>query len=156
ISRIDTKYLYYLLLNSKDEQSANATGAIFRNLTTEQVRAIEIPLPQTIEEQKRIAAILDEQMKTVEQARAAVEEQLKAAHLLTNALLRSVFESEEAQKWERKKLGELSSKIGSGITPAGGQSSYKKTGIALIRSQNVHFNKFSYNGLAFISDEQDS
>lgn len=103
-NRVDTKFLYYLLWITKDEQSANATGAIFRNLTTDQVRAIKIPLPLVIEEQRRIASVLDEQMKAVEQARLAVEEQLKAANLLLNAFLRSVFESEVAQNWRMHSL----------------------------------------------------
>ncbi|MBC1240000.1 restriction endonuclease subunit S [Nostoc sp. 2RC] len=57
--------------------------------------------------------------------------------------------------WKWVKLGDYTTKIGSGITPRGGQSSYLKTGIPLIRSQNVHINYFEENGLAFISKEQD-
>jgi restriction endonuclease S subunit len=37
----------------------------------------------------------------------------------------------------------------------GGQSAYISTGIPLIRSQNVHYNKFIDEGLVFISKEQD-
>jgi len=40
-------------------------------------------------------------------------------------------------EWETKKLGLLSSKIGSGSTPSGGQEVYQQTGIPFIRSQNV-------------------
>jgi type I restriction enzyme S subunit len=83
------------------------SGGGIPNLNLQQIQELSIPLPPTIEEQRRIAAILMEQMKGVEQARLAVEEQLAAADLLPNAFLRSVFESEEAQNWQKKKLGSL-------------------------------------------------
>ena len=53
-----------------------------------------------------------------------------------------------------KTLGEITSKIGSGATPRGGQSSYQKKGISLIRSQNVHDFKFVKEGLAYINEQQ--
>jgi type I restriction enzyme S subunit len=52
------------------------------------------------------------------------------------------------------KLGDLTSKIGSGATPKGGSNAYKEKGISLIRSQNVLDYSFSFDGLAFIDEEQ--
>ena len=43
----------------------------------------------------------------MERARTACEKQLEAAKALHSAYLREVFESEEAKKWERKKLSEV-------------------------------------------------
>ena len=40
-------------------------------------------------------------------------------------------------EWEEKKLGNISSKIGSGKTPKGGEEVYTSYGIPFIRSQNV-------------------
>ena len=51
-------------------------------------------------------------------------------------------------------LKKLTSKIGSGATPKGGQSNYKSNGISLIRSQNVLDMTFSKVGLAFIDKVQ--
>lgn len=51
-------------------------------------------------------------------------------------------------------LGDVTTKIGSGSTPTGGEKAYKTSGTALIRSQNVLDMDFSRNGLAFIDDEQ--
>lgn len=42
--------------------------------------------------------------------------------------------------WERKRLGDLCSKIGSGKTPKGGENVYQQTGISFIRSQNIKNN----------------
>ncbi|MEM7010995.1 MAG: restriction endonuclease subunit S [Verrucomicrobiota bacterium] len=51
-------------------------------------------------------------------------------------------------------LGELCAKIGSGATPRGGNKNYKKTGIALVRSMNVHLGRFKPDELAFIDETQ--
>jgi type I restriction enzyme S subunit len=60
--------------------------------------------------------------------------------------------------WTLVRLKDISTKIGSGATPTGGQAAYqeKRTNFALIRSQNVLDREFSPDGLAFISDEQAS
>ena len=57
-------------------------------------------------------------------------------------------------EWGKVRLGDITTKIGSGSTPRGGGSCYKTVGISLIRSQNVLNLSFSANGLVFIDDEQ--
>lgn len=52
------------------------------------------------------------------------------------------------------KLKLITSKIGSGATPRGGNSSYQSSGISLIRSQNIYDYGFVEKGLAFINDNQ--
>tara|TARA_R110002074_G_scaffold33348_6_gene92869 strand:+ start:799 stop:2022 length:1224 start_codon:yes stop_codon:yes gene_type:complete len=56
--------------------------------------------------------------------------------------------------WEVKTLSEITTKIGSGATPRGGQAAYKTKGVSLIRSLNVHDLWFKEKNLAFIDDEQ--
>ena len=58
--------------------------------------------------------------------------------------------------WELTPLKKITTKIGSGATPRGGNNSYKTEGITLIRSLNVHDFEFRYEGLAFINGEQAS
>ncbi|WP_114286784.1 restriction endonuclease subunit S [Candidatus Halocynthiibacter alkanivorans] len=58
--------------------------------------------------------------------------------------------------WPLVALGDITSKIGSGATPRGGQKAYKTEGIPLIRSMNVHDGKFTPKGLAFIDEGQAS
>ena len=52
-----------------------------------------------------------------------------------------------------KRLELLTTKIGSGITPRGGQSVYQDSGTHLIRSQNIYNNRFKKKGLACISEQ---
>ena len=82
--------------------------------------------------------------------------------LITNEALKThidtkgavIFRRGGAGEWKVCKLGQITSKIGSGATPTGGESAYKSEGISLIRSQNVLDFGFSDGGLAFIDDAQ--
>lgn len=56
--------------------------------------------------------------------------------------------------WRRIKLKEITTKIGSGSTPKGGEGSYFSTGVSLIRSQNVLDFTFSNSGLVYIDENQ--
>lgn len=56
-------------------------------------------------------------------------------------------------EWEVMKLSILSDKIGSGITPTGGELVYKQTGRPFLRSQNVGWGNLILNDVAFIDEE---
>ena len=56
--------------------------------------------------------------------------------------------------WVTKKLSDVTTKIGSGATPLGGEEAYKAEGISLIRSLNVYDDGFRKAKLARIDDEQ--
>jgi type I restriction enzyme, S subunit len=56
--------------------------------------------------------------------------------------------------WVTKKLAAVTTKIGSGATPLGGEMAYKQTGISLIRSMNVYDDGFHELGLARIDNDQ--
>lgn len=68
-------------------------GALYPAVNDKQVKAETIPLPP-LPEQKRIAAILNEQMAAVERARKAAEEELETINALPAALLRRAFAGE--------------------------------------------------------------
>lgn len=53
-----------------------------------------------------------------------------------------------------RRLGDVTAKIGSGATPRGGKHAYHESGIALIRSMNVHDLQFVREDLAHIDDSQ--
>ena len=56
--------------------------------------------------------------------------------------------------WVKHRLRDVTTKIGSGATPIGGEAAYKSEGISLIRSLNVHDSGFRTKGLAFIDETQ--
>ena len=67
-------------------------------------------------------------MKDVERAWTTCETQLESAKALPQAYLRQVFESEEAKKWERRRLGEVCEII-MGQSPPG--DTYNRSGEGL-------------------------
>lgn len=107
-SVLDPTYLFAYVQSEEFVQclSGLVKGALYPAVTDKQVRAQLIPLPP-LPEQKRIAAILNEQMAAVERARAAAEAQLEAAKALPAAYLRAVFNSPETQRWPKVRLGEI-------------------------------------------------
>ena len=58
------------------------------------------------------------------------------------------------EEWKEYRLGDICTKIGSGATPKGGKEAYLGGNTSLIRSQNVLDFSFSWDGLAYIDDEQ--
>lgn len=54
------------------------------------------------------------------------------------------------------RLTDCCTKIGSGATPRGGKEAYRGGATALIRSQNVYNERFSYDGIVYIDDKQAS
>ncbi|HRP41272.1 MAG TPA: restriction endonuclease subunit S [Saprospiraceae bacterium] len=62
-------------------------------------------------------------------------------------------EFENSGEWVVKKLGEVVEKVGSGVTPLGGEANYKQTGRPLVRSQNVSWGTFLLDNIAFIDEE---
>ncbi|BAU38497.1 type I restriction-modification enzyme S subunit [Acetobacter pasteurianus NBRC 101655] len=56
--------------------------------------------------------------------------------------------------WRKENINSVTEKVGSGITPKGGNAVYKKQGIQFLRSQNVQWGKLSLDDVAFIDDTQ--
>jgi hypothetical protein len=55
--------------------------------------------------------------------------------------------------WPIDRVKDHASKIGSGITPSGGATSYVEVGVPLLRSQNVHFDGLRLDDVAYITEE---
>ena len=97
-------WLYWLLKWLRLDLLNKATGV--PGLNREDAYSQLVPLPP-LSEQKRIAEKLKAMMDEIDEAKASIEKQLEAAKALPSAYLSEVFESPEAQKWEKKKLGEV-------------------------------------------------
>ncbi len=99
-------FIFWYLRFIKNQITSLGSGSTFGAITRGDLTNLGIPLPP-MKVQRRIAAKIRELMQEVEHTRNACEKQLEAAKALPSAYLREVFQSEEAKKWERKKLGEL-------------------------------------------------
>lgn len=103
---------------------------------------VKIPVPSKDIQQKIITEI---------EAIEAKEAKAKKMIEVKRQAITKLFDSIEANQVSLKSI---TSKIGSGATPRGGESSYKASGISLIRSQNIYDYGMLEDGLAFIDDEQ--
>lgn len=92
---IDPNYIFYYVRTSffVDALTELVQGALYPAVNDTQVRNQIIPLPP-LEEQKRIVAILKEQMKAVEAARTAAQARLDAINSLPSSLLNQAFRGE--------------------------------------------------------------
>ena len=111
----------------------------------------EVPIPP-LPEQRRIAAILDQ----ADALRAKRREALAQLDRLAQSVFVEMFGDPvtNPRGWETRRLGELTSKLGSGSTPTGGDTAYKDVGISLIRSLNVHDGLFLRKNLAHVDEQQ--
>lgn len=57
------------------------------------------------------------------------------------------------EDWEIKAIVDITTKVGSGITPKGGERIYKSHGRPFIRSQNIGWGELLLDDVAFIDDE---
>jgi len=146
------EFLYYCFLSKKEELVAQAVGGAQPNISQIKIRNTVIPLPP-LPEQQRIVAILDKTFAAIDKAKANAEQNLRNAKEVFESYLQGVFEK-KMMGWVEKPLKEITTKIGSGATPTGGQANYKTQGISLVRSMNVHDWEFRENNLAFIDEKQ--
>ena len=150
---IHRDFLFHLFEWDKEMiKSAHGTGTTMMHVGKSSMENRTVPIPP-LTEQRQIVAILDKAFTAIDQAKANIEKNIENAKELFQSKLNEIF-SQKGDGWEEKTLKEVTSKIGSGATPRGGQASYKESGISLIRSMNVHDDGFRDKKLAFIDDEQ--
>ena len=150
--QIDHKFLYYYLGSIVDLLNELGTGATFKELSGGKLKEVPIPVP-SLPEQLRIVTLLDEAFVGIATAKAHAEKNLQNARAIFESHLQSIF-TKQGEGWAEHRLKSLTTKIGSGATPRGGEESYKAEGISLIRSLNVHDMAFKYAKLAFLDDAQ--
>lgn len=63
---------------------------------------------------------------------------------------------EVPEHWEVRRVKSITSKVGSGVTPRGGGETYVDKGVMFLRSQNIYFEGFKLDDVAFITDAVDA
>ena len=146
-------FIYYTQsVNYLNDVDSETSGTTRKRISRSKLSQVAVPIP-TPHEQQRIVAILDQAFEGIAKARANAEQNLQNARALFESHLQSVF-TQRGKGWMKNKLDSLTTKIGSGATPRGGEESYKAEGISLVRSMNVHDFGFKYAKLAFLDDAQ--
>lgn len=178
---INKKYLLYLFSSKEyfEHTSLIARGATMQRISRSLLGNVKIPLPSK-NDQINIANYLDRkttQLDTLiakkEKLIALLQEERTAIinHVVTKGLPAEAaakaglnpnvpmkdsgieWLGEIPEHWEMKRLKHVITKIGSGVTPRGGAEVYQDSGIPLLRSQNIYFDGFYLDDVAYISQE---
>ena len=145
---VDSAYLYWCIRNFTPQLAAQGSGTTFKELSKTIVEKFQIPIPP-LEEQKRIAAILDKA--------DAIRRSRKKAIALTEELLRSTFLDmfgdpvTNPKGWEIKALSEICTKITDGThkTP-----NYVTQGVPFLSAKNIKPHKIDWANTRFIEKEE--
>lgn len=140
---INFQYLYLQLLALPLESLGQ--GASVPGLNRNDVYDIQIPIPpldiqeQIVKEWEEVDSSVILAQSTIEDIKISIEQKIQA-----------IYQS----SYPLQKLKDITSKIGSGATPLGGESAYKQSGITFIRSMNIYDDGFKSKGLAYIDEIQ--
>jgi type I restriction enzyme S subunit len=156
---IDVGWLYYSL----DILNLNrfATGQAQPGLSVDVLENVPLAIPKQEAEQQKIADCLT----SVDELIAAQARNVDALKTHKKGLMQQLFprggetkprlsfpEFQDAGEWEGADLGPKTNKVGSGITPNGGDRNYKQSGRPFVRSQNVGWGELLLDDVAFIDE----
>ncbi len=166
-----SEFMYWVLYSDvfKSFYDFNKSGSTIQHLYQNVFNEFKFPLPK-FEEQIAITNYLDQKTTQIddliakkerlihllEEERTAIINQAVTKGLdLTVPMKDSGIEwlGEIPVHWEITKVKSITKKIGSGVTPKGGAEIYELSGIPLLRSQNIYFDGFHLENVAYITNE---
>lgn len=149
--KVSPEFIFWMLKGKNAELNSKGTGSTFKAISKRVLEEIRVPNID-LDTQKIYSGNLEKIYKIIQLRK----QQLQQLDELVKARFVELFGNpiSNPKNWTIKKLGEITSKIGSGATPKGGKESYISEGVSLIRSMNVHNAQFIYKELAHITEEQ--
>jgi len=142
---------------------ARAHGSL--NVKDADLMALPVPLPKgpaSLQEQSKIADCLT----SLDEVIVAQGRKVESLRTYKRGLVQQLFprvgetcprlrfpEFRHAPPWATRQLGPMTSKVGSGLTPLGGDKNYRVEGRLFMRSQNVGWGELLLNDVAYIDEE---
>ena len=166
---VEPYFVYYYLDSLYQELRSISAGAGRAGLSLSILADVSIKLPDK-SIQERIAAVLSCIDRAIEQTEAIIAKQQRIkTGLMQDLLTKGIDEqgnirSEEThefkdsplgnipKEWNAATIDEITTHVGSGITPKGGSSVYESEGIVFIRSQNVYDDGLRLDDIAYINE----
>ena len=107
------RFFYYLFISDYVQKQIMSVGksaqATLPIINKTKWSNINLKLPKSLPEQKRIVSILDRAFEAIDKAKANDEQNLKNAKELFESYLQGVFEN-KGDDWEKKSLGDICKK----------------------------------------------
>jgi len=150
--KVDPVYFshFFKTATYRGKISSLAAGANINNLKNEHLDDLLIPLP-SLDEQKRIAAILDK----ADQLRQKRRQAIALLDSLTQSIYLEMFGEPASQPWAMATIGEIAIDIRTG--PFGSQllhSEFVDDGIAVLGIDNAVNNRFEWGKARFITKDK--
>lgn len=101
---VSQEYLEAVISSKNDEIYSLGRGAAQKNLDMARFRELEIPFPNSRDEQHRIVSILDQKFAQIETLKKNAQNNLTAAKELFQSELEKAFTGNDA--WEKVRLGD--------------------------------------------------
>lgn len=174
-SLIDSRYYHHLFRTPMFSGACYKVGrgimAMRWRTYSDEFKSLKVPLPPLCE-QKKILDYLDHKTSALdtliadkqklidllkEKRQVIISEAVTKGLDKTTKLKDSGIEwiGEIPEGWAMSKIKYVTSKVGSGKTPRGGNEVYVNEGIIFIRSQNVYDMGLLLDDVAYITDEMD-
>ncbi len=160
-SEVDTAFLMNQLISQESRIPIHDTGIGAGKIDTDDLRRFFVAIP-SLPEQRKIASCLS----TLDELIGSQGRKVAALRTHKKGLMQQLFpregetqprlrfpEFQNAGDWEDIELGLKASKVGSGITPTGGDKNYKQAGRPFVRSQNVGWGILLLDDVAYIDEE---
>ncbi|EJD6399563.1 restriction endonuclease subunit S [Providencia rettgeri] len=166
----DNRFLYYFYMNLDAKKMLKPLYRGLRNtIPKDSFLSFKTFVPPH-EQQTRIANFLDKKTALIDEAISIKEKQInllkERKQIIIQQAVTQGLDPNVPMKdsgvdwigkipahWVLKKIKHVTSKIGSGVTPTGGGSTYLDDGIPLLRSQNIHFDRIDLTDVARISNK---
>lgn len=168
---LNKKFLLHLFSSKQyfEHTELISRGATMQRISRGMLGNLKIPLP-TSDEQIAIANYLDQKTAQIDELIAKKERLIQLLEeertaLINQAVTKGIdptvpmkdsgieWLGEIPEHWEVTKIKTVTKKIGSGVTPKGGAEIYELSGIPLLRSQNIYFDGFRLENVAYITSE---
>jgi len=164
----DKAFLKYLIEFNLGKLNYAAHGSTMRHITRPTLLKFEVNVPTREIEQAKIAEII----LTVDEAIDTTDKLIEKYKRIKQGMMQDLFHygidendnirSEKThkfkdsplgripEKWDALNVGQITTHVGSGATPTGGQAVYLNEGVKFVRSQNVTFEGIDESDIVFI------
>ncbi|WP_157643923.1 restriction endonuclease subunit S [Burkholderia ubonensis] len=145
---LDSVFLWHWLGHHAPMLAAKGKGATFKQVNREDIGSLEIPLP-SIEEQRRIAVILDK----VDKLRAKRKEALALLGSMAQSIFVDMFGDPVAnpKKWKICRLDDVAKKITDGThkTPT-----YVESGVEFLSAKDLKNERIEWGSGKYITEDE--
>jgi restriction endonuclease S subunit len=157
---IYNKYIYYFTQTDEFiiQTELNTRKVAMPKLALTRLGNILIPIPESLDEQRRIVAVLDEVFLATATAKENAEKNLKNSRALFESYLQSIF-SGKNDEWEEKKLGDknlfqiIDGDRGKNYP---NKSDFSPEGYCLfLNTKNVRPDGFDFQTTMFVTEKKD-